>query len=112
VEVTARSPGAAWQRASVASGFLDERRDLIPLWDVQEDLARRLLTRDGRRVRRFCDLGAGGGGFAELLMDAHDDDILASAEEQCAWLEEIGFEQVDIYFKLPELAIFGGAKGG
>jgi tRNA (cmo5U34)-methyltransferase len=42
--------------------------------------------------------------------DAHDDDILADAEAQCGWLREIGFEQVDVYFKLPELAIFGGAK--
>ena len=31
---------------------------------------RRLMTRGGRQVRRFCDLGAGDGGFAELVMDA------------------------------------------
>src|SRR5438552_10564571 len=43
--------------------------------------------------------------------DAHDDDILLDVETQCGWLREIGFEQVDSYFKLPELAIFGGAKG-
>jgi ubiquinone/menaquinone biosynthesis C-methylase UbiE len=243
--MTAHAPGAAWQRESVASGFLDERRELIPLWDVQEELARRLLTRGDRTIRRFCDLGAGDGGFAELVMDAHpgssavlvdfsepmiaaaearlaarsepwryvrgdlstprwqeglpdrerfdavvsrlcihhlpderkrslyaevlelleegglflnwehvsagglaegmfeeyflerllaverdrehprspeevrrsyddahDDDILASAEAQCEWLAEIGFKDVEVYFKLPELAIFGGVKGG
>jgi hypothetical protein len=44
--------------------------------------------------------------------DAADDDILCDPETQCGWLREIGFEQVDTYFKLPGLAIFGGAKGG
>jgi tRNA (cmo5U34)-methyltransferase len=239
------SPGSAWQSEDVATGFIDERRKLIPLWDVQEELVRRLMTRDGRSIRRFCDLGAGDGNFAELVMDlypdsscvlvdfsepmleaarsrladraerwkivegdlaspswlealpseerfdavisrlcihhlpderkrelyeevfsllepgglflnwehvatgglaeglfeeyfverlleaeserenprpreevmrsyddAHDDDILLDPETQCRWLREIGFERVDVYFKVPELAIFGGARGG
>ena len=46
-----------------------------------------------------------------LYCDAHDEDILLDPETQCDWLREIGFEQVEIYFKLPGLAIFGGAKG-
>jgi SAM-dependent methyltransferase len=241
--VTSTTPGSAWKNAHVATGFIDERRKLIPLWDAQEELARRLFTRNGRRIERFCDLGAGDGGFAELVMDAHpgstcvlvdfsepmmaaakerlatkggrwelvrgdlaqaswldalpdgerfdavisrlcihhlpderkrrlyeetfellapgglflnwehvwtgglaeglfeeyfverlleaerehehprpsedvlrsyddaaDDDILLDPETQCEWLREIGFEQVDVYFKLPELAIFGGQK--
>ena len=237
-------PGAVWQQEDVVSGFIDDRRKLIPLFDVQEDLVRRLMTRGGRRVHRFCDLGAGDGGFAELVMDtfpgstgvlvdfsepmlaaaqqrlagkedrwqivrgdlstpawrdglpsgdrydavvsrlaihhlpderkrelyreafellapgglfinwehietgglaeglfdeyfrermieaerehehprsdeevvrsyddATDEDILLDPETQCDWLREIGFEQVDTYFKLPGLAVFGGAKG-
>jgi SAM-dependent methyltransferase len=44
--------------------------------------------------------------------DATDDDILRDPESQCQWLREIGFEQVDVYFKLPGLAIFGGERGG
>ena len=40
--------------------------------------------------------------------DATDDDILRDPETQCDWLREIGFEQVDTYFKLPGLAVFGG----
>jgi tRNA (cmo5U34)-methyltransferase len=237
------TPGAAWQKQDVATGFIDERRRLIPLFDVQEELVRRLMTRGGLTIRRFCDLGAGDGGFAELVMDAHpqstcvlvdfsqpmlaaakerladkpgrweiveadlddpgwlaglpegvrydavvsrlaihhlpdqrkralyqeafdllepggllmnwehvatgglaeglfddyfrerllaaerererprpaeevmrsyddahDDDILCDPETQCRWLREIGFEKVDVYFKLPELAIFGGVK--
>ena len=44
--------------------------------------------------------------------DAADDDILRDPETQCDWLREIGFEQVDTYFKLPGLAIFGGQPKG
>jgi tRNA (cmo5U34)-methyltransferase len=237
------TPGAAWRQEHVATGFIEDRRKLIPLFDVQEELVRRLLTRGGRRIRRFCDLGAGDGGFADLVMDAHpestavlvdfsepmlaaaeerledkrgrweilradlskdewlrklpksnrydavvsrlcihhlpddrkrrlyeeafgllapggvflnwehvstgglaeglfeqyfverllaaererehprppeevirsyddaaDEDILCDPETQCEWLREIGFEKVDVYFKLPELAIFGGER--
>ena len=36
--------------------------------------------------------------------------ILAPVELQCRWLEEIGFEDVDCYFKVFELALLGGRK--
>ena len=36
--------------------------------------------------------------------------ILAPVESQCEWLRQIGFEQVDCYQKLFELAVFGGVK--
>lgn len=36
--------------------------------------------------------------------------ILASVEKQCNWLREIGFSQVDCFFKAFELSIFGGVK--
>jgi len=36
--------------------------------------------------------------------------ILALVEDQCAWLREIGFEEVDCYFKVLELAVFGGRR--
>lgn len=36
--------------------------------------------------------------------------ILASVEEQCNWLREIGFANVDFFFKAFELSIFGGVK--
>ena len=41
-----------------------------------------------------------------------EEDILASIEEQCAWLRELGFEDVDCYFKLFELAVIGGRRSG
>jgi tRNA (cmo5U34)-methyltransferase len=68
--VSSTSPGAAWQSEHVVEGFIGDRRNLIPLFDVQETLVRLLITRDDRRIDRFCDLGAGDGGFAELVMDA------------------------------------------
>jgi trans-aconitate methyltransferase len=36
--------------------------------------------------------------------------ILAPVEAQCEWLRDIGFVDVDCYFKVFELAVFGGRK--
>jgi ubiquinone/menaquinone biosynthesis C-methylase UbiE len=36
--------------------------------------------------------------------------ILAPVELQCDWLREIGFQDVDCYLKIFELAVFGGRK--
>lgn len=36
--------------------------------------------------------------------------ILAPVEQQCNWLRELGYEQVDCYFRIYELAIFGGRR--
>lgn len=36
---------------------------------------------------------------------------LAPLEVQCDWLREIGFENVDCYLKVGELALFGGQRG-
>ncbi len=36
--------------------------------------------------------------------------ILAPVEEQCNWLRKTGFKDVDCYFKIYEIAIFGGRK--
>jgi trans-aconitate methyltransferase len=38
--------------------------------------------------------------------------ILAPVETQCEWLRTCGFQDVDCYFKLFELAVFGGRKAG
>jgi len=39
-----------------------------------------------------------------------DSNILAPVDQQCRWLREIGFSDVDCYFKILELALFGGIK--
>jgi tRNA (cmo5U34)-methyltransferase len=36
--------------------------------------------------------------------------ILAPVEDQCAWLREIGYVDVDCWFKAFELAVFGGRR--
>ena len=38
------------------------------------------------------------------------DNILAPVERQCAWLRELGFADVDVFWKWFELALFGGTK--
>lgn len=38
------------------------------------------------------------------------ENILAPVELQCNWLREMGFEEVDCFFKIFELALFGGRK--
>ena len=47
-----------------------------------------------------------------LYLDSHEEDILLDPETQSTWLREIGFEEVEIYFKAIELAIFAGVKPG
>lgn len=39
-----------------------------------------------------------------------DENILAPVEDQCEWLRQIGFDDVDCFFKVFELALFGGRK--
>jgi tRNA (cmo5U34)-methyltransferase len=69
----ADGPGSAWKREDLAIGFVEDRRNLIPMFAEQEELTRLLITRGGRRITRFCDLGAGDGGLADLVMEAYPD---------------------------------------
>ena len=39
-----------------------------------------------------------------------DANVLAPLEVQCDWLRELGYENVDCYLKMQELAVFGGQK--
>lgn len=39
-----------------------------------------------------------------------DEDQLVSVETQCKWLREIGFKDVDCFFKQFEIGLFGGRK--
>ena len=51
--------------------------------------------------------------FAALGMSLKDEDRsnqLLDVETQVAWLREIGFAQVDCFWKWRELAVFGGVK--
>lgn len=52
----------------------------------------------------------------EAIADAYHkrpdkkENILVPVEKQCRWLREIGFHDVDCFFKVFELALFGGRK--
>jgi tRNA (cmo5U34)-methyltransferase len=61
-------PGASWQRADVAASFLERRRRVLPMLDVQEDMLVRVLRRGDAALGRFLDLGSGDGALAELLL--------------------------------------------
>jgi tRNA (cmo5U34)-methyltransferase len=38
------------------------------------------------------------------------ENILAPVEEQCRWLRDLGYRDVDCFFKIFELAVFGGRR--
>jgi hypothetical protein len=45
-----------------------------------------------------------------LIRPDQYDNILVSVTTQCDWLKELGFIDVDCYFKCFELSIFAGIK--
>jgi hypothetical protein len=52
---------------------------------------------------------------AQVAADYHGrldraDNILAPLETQLGWLREIGYAEVDCYFKWLELAVFAGVR--
>jgi tRNA (cmo5U34)-methyltransferase len=50
--------------------------------------------------------------ISDIFMNRPDKDanILLSVSTQCKWLREIGYEEVDCYFRVYELAVFGGRR--
>jgi SAM-dependent methyltransferase len=50
--------------------------------------------------------------MAEIFMNRPDKDAnkLLSVDAQCNWLREIGYKEVDCYFRIYELAVFAGRK--
>jgi SAM-dependent methyltransferase len=50
--------------------------------------------------------------MADVFMKRPDKDAnkLLSVVVQCSWLREIGYDQVDCYFRIYELAVFAGCK--
>ena len=66
--MSAHAPGAAWQRPEVVCSFLERRRRVLPLLEMQEDLLVRVLRRHGQPLRWLLDLGSGDGAISELLL--------------------------------------------
>jgi SAM-dependent methyltransferase len=50
--------------------------------------------------------------IADIFLNRPDKEtnLLTPIETQCDWLREIGFEQVDCYFRIYELAVFAGRR--
>jgi len=81
--MSSASPGAHWQRPELVSAFLSERKTLMPLLDVQEDVVRRLLSRHAHSAGRFLDLGCGDGAMSELVLSLqpHAEAVLVDFSE-------------------------------
>ena len=47
--MSAARPGSAWKREDLALGFVQDRRNLIPMFAEQEEITRLLITGGGRR---------------------------------------------------------------
>lgn len=67
-------------------------------------------------ARYFIEKDNGGARTVEQIAEEYTNrpdkaaNILLSTETQCDWLREIGYEEVDCYFRIYELAVFGGRK--
>lgn len=50
--------------------------------------------------------------ISDIFMNRPDQEtnLLTPIETQCSWLREIGFEQVDCYFRIYELAVIAGRR--
>ncbi len=77
----------------------------IDLFENHYVTARYVMERQNGSARTFEQI-------AEEYKNRPDKaaNILAPVELQCDWLREIGFEEVDCYFRIYELAVFGGRK--
>jgi tRNA (cmo5U34)-methyltransferase len=86
------SPVSPWSKRAFDELFVDS------LWSHQR-------KRGGSRTREEIE---------KFWFERPDksENILAPLELQCQWLQEIGYQDVDCFFKLWQLALFGGKKPG
>jgi tRNA (cmo5U34)-methyltransferase len=77
----------------------------IDLFEHHYVSARYIIEKQNGGIRTFEEI-------AEEYKNRPDKaaNILAPVELQCGWLREIGYEEVDCYFRIYELAVFGGRK--
>ena len=77
----------------------------IDLFENHYVAARHVIERSSGGARSFDEI-------AEEYRNRPDKaaNILAPVELQCDWLRETGYEEVDCYFRIYELAVFAGRK--
>ncbi len=75
-----------------------------------EELFDEFFLHSLHRFHSTTDHPADRGAVAETYYKREDkkENILTSVEVQCTWLRTIGFRDVDCFFKMFELALFGG----
>ncbi|HEY4428165.1 MAG TPA: methyltransferase domain-containing protein [Solirubrobacteraceae bacterium] len=62
------APGTAWQQPELVDEFLGRRQRLLPMLEVEEALIERAFQRHPHPIRRFLDIGSGGGAMSELIL--------------------------------------------
>jgi tRNA (cmo5U34)-methyltransferase len=93
-------------------GWFVNVEHVAPAAPLAEELFERYLI----EARYAQEVRSGGGRSQEQIAeDIHsrpdrEANILAPVEDQCDWLREIGFVSVDCFFKIYELAVFGGKR--
>ncbi len=93
-------------------GWFVNLEHVAPAAQLVDDLFNNFLI-DGYYA---IDQRTGGSRTREEVADFYlnrpdrDANLLLPVEVQCGWLREIGYEEVDCYFRIYELAIFAGRK--
>ena len=93
-------------------GWFINIEHILPSATLATDLLNKHII-DGRYT---IEVGNGGTKtrqeIADIFLNRPDKEtnLLTSIETQCGWLREIGFEQVDCYFRIYELAVFAGRR--
>ena len=93
-------------------GWFINIEHILPSASLATDLLNDHII-DGRYA---IEVGNGGSKtrqeIADIFLNRPDREanLLAPVESQCAWLREIGYEQVDCYFRIYELAVFAGRR--
>jgi len=93
-------------------GWFINIEHILPAATLATDLLNRHII-DGRYA---IEVQNGGSKTQQEIADIFinrpdkESNLLTPVETQCDWLREIGFEQVDCYFRIYELAVFAGRR--
>ncbi len=75
-----------------------------------EELFQRLVTDEIFRHEEQKENGRSRDEIHQFMHEDDDEDKQGPIDDQLHWLREIGFKDVDVYFKWLEVAMFGGVK--
>lgn len=98
---------ALWQEPDLVQKYLSGVRGAIPLANEQLEFVDSMFAssrREGQGKTR-----------EQIAAEYHRRadkaaNLLSPVERQCGWLREIGYDDVDCYLKVFELAVFGGRR--